>query len=275
MGVFFVKKRILKTVLIVIGVLALLFLALQGFVRFEEIKRAKAPGNVAAYDVVNQETHTPSVLTGKTILFLGSSVTDGAAATGQSFVELFEQLDGVHAIKEAKSGTTLVDKLTFYAMLAFGNGDSYIKRLKDIDPATPVDCVVCQLSTNDATMKLPLGEVSLSENLSAFDTKTVTGAMEYIIRYCRDTWSCPVVFYTGAYYESDAYAAMVKRLYNLKEKWDIGVIDLYTDADFNAIDKETYDLYMYDKIHPTKAGYLNWWMPKMEAELTKLLETEE
>ena len=269
------KKRILKIVLILLGAIVLLFLALRGFVRLEENKRAKAPGNAAAYDVAIQKKHAPSVLTGKTVLFLGSSVADGAAAKGQSFVELFEQLDGVHAIKEAKSGTTLVDKLTFYAMLAFGNGDSYIKRLKEIDPALPIDCVVCQLSTNDATMKLPLGEVSPADDLAAFDTKTVTGAIEYIIRYCRDTWNCKVVFYTGAYYESEPYAAMVQRLYDLREKWGIGVIDLYTDADFNAIDQETYDLYMYDKIHPTKAGYLNWWMPKMEAELTKLLETEE
>ena len=26
-------------------------------------------------------------------------------------------------------------------------------------------------------------------------------------------------------------------------------------------------LYMFDGIHPTQAGYLNWWTPKMEAYL--------
>lgn len=25
-----------------------------------------------------------------------------------------------------------------------------------------------------------------------------------------------------------------------------------------------YDFYMYDKIHPTKAGYLEWWLPTIQ-----------
>jgi len=186
-------------------------------------------------------------------------------------VELFEALDGVNCIKEAKSGTTLVDKTSVSARIVFGNGDSYIKRLKQLDPGAKVDCVVCQLSTNDATTKQPIGEISTSDELSAFDTKTVTGAMEYIIRYCQDTWRCPVVFYTGSYYKSDEYEAMVKRLYELRDKWDIEIIDLYTNEAFNAIEPETYRFYMYDPIHPTKAGYIQWWMPKIESELTNIL----
>ena len=99
--------------------------------------------------------------------------------------------------------------------------------------------------------------------------------MEYVIRSSMDRWNCPVVFYTGSYYESDAYSAMVKRLYELQDKWQIGIIDLYTDEVLNAIDKETYDLYMYDPIHPTKAGYAEWWMPKMELELIRILSESE
>ena len=264
------RKQLWKILLIVAAVLAFLYLALQGYVAWEEKKRAAAPGNADAYSAENLERHLTSVLSGKSILFLGSSVTYGAAAQGQSFVELFEVLDGVHAVKEAKSGTTLVDKTSVLAKVAFGNGDSYVKRLKAVDPTIPVDCVVCQLSTNDATMKLPLGEIVPSES-GDFDTGTVTGAMEFIIRYCRDTWDCPVVFYTGSYYESAEYTAMVERLYDLKGKWNIGVIDLYTDDAFNDIDEETYQFYMFDPIHPTKAGYVEWWMPKMESELTSIL----
>lgn len=263
---------------IALGLLAVILLAeaaLQIYIAIEEKKRADAPGNAERYAVEQLERHPDSVLTGKTVLFLGSSVTYGAAAEEQSFVELFEKLDGVHAIKEAKSGTTLVDKTAFFALIAFGNGESYVKRLKKIDPSTQVDCVVCQLSTNDATLKLPLGEISDSTELAAFDTGTVTGAMEWIIRYCGDTWDCPVVFYTGSCYESPEYAAMVDRLRALQQKWNVGVIDLYTDERFNDIDAETYAFYMYDEIHPTKAGYLEWWFPKMEAELIAILTGKE
>ncbi len=165
-----------------------------------------------------------------------------------------------------------MDKTSLPALIAFGDGDSYIKRLKELDPEQTVDCLVCQLSTNDATKKLPMGEISSSEELSSFDTQTVTGAIEYILRYCRDTWRCPVVFYTGSWYESTEYEAMVHRLYELRDKWDFGLVDLYTDEAFNDIDQETYDFYMFDSIHPTKAGYLEWWMPKLEAELTAFLK---
>ena len=131
--------------------------------------------------------------------------------------------------------------------------------------------MVIQLSTNDATLKLPLGEISGSTDIADFDTQTVTGAIEWIIRYSRDTWNCPVVFYTGSHYDSAEYAAMVDCLMELKEKWDIGVIDLYTDDMFNDIDEESYGLYMADPIHPTKAGYVEWWFPKMEADLIRIL----
>ena len=225
----------------------------------EEKKRANAPGNSSKYDYSRLEKHADSVITGKTIIFLGSSVTYGAAAEGQSFVELFEQLDGVNAIKEAKSGTTLVDKTS-------GDGRSYIKRLNSLDPEMHVDCVVCQLSTNDATMKFPLGEIG--DN----DTGTITGAIEYIINYCHDTWGCPVIFYTGSYYESAEYAAMVDRLYEIAYKLDVGIIDLYTDRDFNNISEDDYAVYMYDPIHPTRAGYSEWWMPKLEIGLKMLFE---
>ena len=269
------KKKGIRVVGILIAVLVVLYLALRVYIAVEEKKRADAPGNAAQYDAENLERRPDSVLTGKRILFLGSSVTFGAAAEGQSFVELFEALDGVRAVKEAESGTTLADRTSLLALVAFGNGDSYVKRLKAVDTDLPLDCVVVQLSTNDATMKLPLGEVSRSEAPADFDTETVTGAMEWIIRYCRDVWGCPVVFYTGSRYDSAEYAAMVDRLYDLREKWGVGVIDLYTDEAFNAIDRETYAFYMYDDIHPTKAGYLEWWFPKMEADLIGILSEKE
>ena len=263
-------KKITKAVLGLLAGCALLEGGLQVYVQKEEKKRAEAEGNSRQYDYSNLQAHQESVLKDKKILFLGSSVTYGAAAQGQSFVELFEKLDGVQAIKEAKSGTTLVDEKSVMALVAFGNGDSYVKRLKKINADT-LDCVVCQLSTNDATMKKPLGIVSAQTALSAYDTKTITGAMEYIIQYCKEKWNCPVVFYTGSYYDSAEYSAMVQRLHDLQKKWDIGIIDLYTDEEFNNISKEQYALYMFDPIHPTRAGYSKWWMPRMEAELIRFL----
>lgn len=216
----------------------------------------------ARYDVDNVGALADSPLAGKRICYLGSSVTYGARANGVSFVEYLSARNSCEYVKEAVSGTTLVDE----------NEDSYIHRmLNNIDSDEKFDAFVCQLSTNDATKKLPLGEISDSRELDSFDTQTIIGAMEYVIVYARQTWDCPVVFYTGTKYESQEYQAMVDALLKLQEKYGIGVINLWDDEEMNAVSKREYLRYMYDPIHPTKAGYLDWWVPKMESYLYEYL----
>lgn len=203
------------------------------------------------------------VLAGKRIIFLGSSVTFGAAAGGESFVEWLERLDGIIAVKEAVSGTTLVDEPS-------GGCESYIARMKKIGKDIVADAFICQLSTNDASQKKALGAISESFLKEDFDTLTVAGAMEYVIAYARETWNCPVIFYTGTRYDSREYAAMVELLWELAKKWEIGVIDLWNDERMNAVSAEDYSRYMADPVHPAKEGYLEWWTPVFEAYLCGL-----
>ncbi len=80
-------------------------------------------------------------------------------------------------------------------------------------------------------------------------------------------WGCPVVFYTNSHYENAEYVAMVEALRALKGEREFFLIDLYSDSEFNAISKEQRALYMEDAIHPTRAGYLLWWTPRMERDL--------
>lgn len=201
-----------------------------------------------------------NILQNRTIIFLGSSVTYGAAAGGVSFVEEIAEKCGCIAIKEAVSGTTLVDS----------GEESYISRMKELK-VERADLFLCQLSTNDATQGQPIGKVSESTELSDFDTSTVAGAMEYIIAYARATWGCPVAFYTNPRYDSEAYEAMVELLYRLQEKWKIGVVDLWNDKEFNNITSVQYERYMADPVHPTQAGYSEWWTPVMVDALVKIL----
>jgi hypothetical protein len=104
-----------------------------------------------------------------------------------------------------------------------------------------------------------------------FDTTTVTGAIEHIIRYAKDTWRCPVMFYTGSRFDSPAYGAMVNALHKIAEKWGIDVIDLWNGEAFNAIPPEARALYMADDVHPVMAGYRDWWLPEMERQITGYL----
>lgn len=201
------------------------------------------------------------ILSGKTIIFLGSSVTYGAAAEGESFVDLLEKYDGIKAVKEAVSGTTLAD-----------GEESYITRMKRIGTAVRADCFVCQLSTNDASQKKPVGRISESHRMEDFDTATVIGAIEYIIAYARKVWKCPVAFYTGTYYESSIYEELVIQLAKLRQKWGIGVLDLWNDPEMNRVTAEDYKRYMEDPIHPTAAGYREWWLPRFEQYLEQFLK---
>lgn len=194
-------------------------------------------------------------LKGKTILFLGSSVTYGSAANGVSFAELLAEYCGCRSVKEAVSGTTLVDN----------GADSYVARMKTMDTALKADLFVCQLSTNDATQRLPMGVLD-----GRMDTATIAGAIEYIVDYARRVWKCPVAFYTNPRYDSHNYAAMVALIKECADKLGIEVIDLWSDAAFNDLNDEERARFLDDPIHPTLEGYREWWLPVFEKRIMEI-----
>lgn len=219
-------------------------------------------GNYGEYSLKNTSAVENSPIKDKTVIFLGSSVTYGYGSMGVSFADFLEKTDGIKAIKEAVSGTTLVDV----------KGNSYVSRMKTIDKNIKADAFVCQLSTNDATKEMPLGEISKSYDISDFDTQTIAGAIEYIIAYAKTTWNCPVIFYTQAKYDSDHYAKMVDLLLEIQDKWDITVIDFWNDAEINYITEDQRKIYLIDHIHPTKAGYKEWWLPEFQESLYEVIK---
>ena len=176
-------------------------------------------------------------LKNKTLLFLGSSVTYGSASKGVSFVDIIREY-GATCIKEAVSGTTLADT----------NGKSYVSRLKAIDKNIRIDLFICQLSTNDASKKIAIGEIKKS--------------ICFILDYVKKTYGCPILFYTGTYFKSESYKSMIELLYSLKEEYRFYILDLYHDEDMLNVSEEDYNRYMSDPIHPTFLGYKEWWTPK-------------
>lgn len=262
------KKRT-KVILIILAAVVVLqaaWIAFCGwkwgwgpFHKLSEYRYRSMPGNADRYAVSQVKPSGDETLKGKTVIFLGSSVTYGAASLGESFADDLSARLQCNVVKEAVSGTTL----------STTSPNSYVTRLDNIK-TRQADLFSCQLSTNDASQKKPLGEVTDSERMEDFDTDTVAGAMEYIIAYAKDKWDCPVVFYTNPKYDSDEYAAMVELLYEIRDKWGIGVIDLWTELP--EITEEERALYMADAIHPTRAGYLEWWTPVMEKDIIEMME---
>lgn len=262
------KKRT-KVILIILAAVVVLqaaWIAFCGwkwgwgpFHKLSEYRYRSMPGNADRYAVSQVKPSGDETLKGKTVIFLGSSVTYGAASLGESFADDLSARLQCNVVKEAVSGTTL----------STTSPNSYVTRLDNIK-TRQADLFICQLSTNDASQKKPLGEVTDSERMEDFDTDTVAEAMEYIIAYAKDKWDCPVVFYTNPKYDSDEYAAMVELLYEIRDKWGIGVIDLWTELP--EITEEERALYMADAIHPTRAGYLEWWTPVMEKDIIEMME---
>ncbi len=178
--------------------------------------------------------------------FLGSSVTYGAANHGSSFVNYIANTLDCRVIKEAVSGTTLADN----------NANSYVSRMLANIPATEkIDHLIVQLSTNDVTQNIVVGDVAPNKNIEEFDRTTTVGAMEYIIAYAKKTWGCKVSFYTNPCYNNAQYEALMKKLDLLKAKWNIGVVDFYYYTDMDALDQATLSSYMADPIHPNAMGY--------------------
>lgn len=200
----------------------------------------------------------------KTVIFLGSSVTYGSKSGGYSFADCLEDEYGIISVKEAVSGTTLADN----------DSSSYISRMKTIDKSIKADAFFCQLSTNDAKKKIPLGVVSDSFDADLFDTKTVAGAIEYIISYAKNVWNCPVFFYTGTKYDSEYYEKMVELLLTIQKKHKIKILDLWNSEKMNSVSKEEYSFFMSDGVHPNINGYREWWMPEFRDFLLQNLQEE-
>ena len=263
-------KKIWKLFLKIFVILAAVLLLLQGMSGngpLKELNNVYASfmvGNKEEYSFSHIEERNDSILKDKNIAILGSSVAFGAMSGGDSIGEYFARRFGCHLYKEAVSSTTLSDIMPW----------SYVRRINNLNNGTNYDLFICQLSTNDSTFKIKLGEIAEDKDLNSFDTKTVTGALEYIICYAEANFDCPIVFFTGSYYENAYYKAMVERLKELQNKHEFGILNLYEDEAFNSISDEHRKLYMHDKIHPTRAGYRDWWCPELERQLIEYLKGE-
>lgn len=207
-------------------------------------------GNSSKYSCESIEPLEHSPLKGMDICFLGSSITLGYGSLNESFVDFLAKHNQANFYKEAVNGTTLVQEND--------NDESYVTRSKRIDRNRHFDLFVCQLSTNDASKNKKLG------NINDINPDNICGAINTIIEYVRNTWECPILFYSNCYFESDSYLKMVETFKKIALNKNVGFIDLYSDEKFNDISSDDRSLFMADTLHPTKAGYLKWWLPKIE-----------
>lgn len=214
------------------------------------------PGNAPEYsfDFIFPVENSP--LKDKQILVLGSSVAQGTSSKGFGVSEYLEKRFSCACTKDTVRGTTIADT----------GPQSILRRLKTHGADESYDLILCQLSTNDATKRLPVGRAGKEK-----DTETIRAGLSEIISYVHQTWNCPLVFFTSCRFVNDRYDAMVALLHELTDSTTVGVLDLWNNKNFNTISKAERKLYMADSIHPTMAGYRDWWGPELERQLRNYL----
>lgn len=222
-------------------------------------KIVQAPGNGVEYSMSATKA-SDNKLSNKQIAFLGSSVTYGAGALSESFVEFLKKKDGIYPFKEAVSGTTLAET----------GDDSYVARLEKLPILENISAFVLQLSTNDSREKVPMGAISDGEK---YDITTTIGAIEYILDYVKKTWDCPVLIYSNPRFNSKEYGELVEQTKKLQEKWGFTFLNMWDDDRFNYNDEDR-ELYMIDEVHPTRAGYKLSWTPEFEEALIRIYEKQ-
>lgn len=190
-----------------------------------------------------------TILKGKRILFIGSSVTRGAASMNISFADMLQKKYNIYMIKDAIDGTTLVDV----------DSNSYISRLKKYTARDNIDLLVVQLSTNDSYKNFSIrgGEGSIENSISI------------IVDYAEKVLNCPVLFFTNPPpVDNTRYKEMVELLVEIGKNNKIYIIDFYNN-EFNSMSQYEYQLCMFDHVHPTLAGYFHW-LPYFEDVLEKI-----
>lgn len=214
-------------------------------------------------------------LTGRKLLFLGSSITKGLGAENTSFADYIRVRDKAKVNKLAENGTTMARPSV---------ADSYVRRLHNNDPESFVpDIFVCQLSLNDSLAKnnvklgtLPViesGDLSPAVLQDLYDNSTtVGGAIGYITAYASYYWpDSQIVFFTvrnNGY--NTQYIKMRTMLYDAQKQYgNIKIIDMWSIKELTNLknDLSTFCLYMRDDNHPKMAGYLYQWTPVFEKKL--------
>ena len=239
------------------------------------------PGNADVFSIANCPTLKDSPIKGKTIYWLGSSITYGLCARSEATADFVAKHNGCTSVKEATSGTSLAKQDPSEGMIDYIKGNlgidpsvediSYVTRVAYLPGKNP-DLFVLQMSTNDSNLQdYHIGTITDSFDMASFDISSTAGAIEYILAYVRDTWGCPVLLYTSPLLDTPNYLELVEASKVIAQKWNVALLDLNGDEEFNAKGRENLPLYMWDDLHPTRAGYELWWLPKFEEKIYSII----
>ena len=207
-----------------------------------------------------------SVLTGKSALFLGDSLTHASRDESTYYHSWAGRIGEVNGMDWVNAG---VDGASITSLKAVDK--QFITQLNDNRNRT-FDYVMIWGGINDAWIEAPIGTVSESMDPASFDTETFAGALEnlfYHVKTSNPNAICgyiimyPIVGLTeGRLEDWPLYAAEAIKVC---QKWNVPYLDLCNDIAFcRDVLKSDTTLYLPDHVHLDGQGY-DLIYPKIEA----------
>ena len=211
---------------------------------------------VSTFLYASADTSNKSILSDKTALFVGDSITygwDNAGGEHGGWVTRIAKLCGMKCVNAGVQGArishTRFDKEPIVKQLSSSSGD--------------YDMIVMHGGVNDARADIPMGKM-IEEGDTDYRIRSFGGGLEDLFSTAKTLYPDAELFYiTNFHLEGDqakqGYTADMGEYFALAEqiceKWDVTVIDLYNNTALNEKLECTTTKYLYDMLHPNAAGY--------------------
>ncbi|MBN1458674.1 MAG: SGNH/GDSL hydrolase family protein [Armatimonadetes bacterium] len=208
---------------------------------------------------------TSGVLYGKTALFCGDSICAGPPNADEAKAGWAGRIGALYGMITTNNGR-IAATVALSTDLSHGrkSDNRIINQIESVKNNT-YDYVILHGGVNDAMDSLPVGAMTDSTDVAAFDNTTFAGALEELFARAKEyfgektqigyivNYQTPMSNWGGATQDMSAY---VKVALQVCDKWNVSYLDLYDDLDFNqeVMKVSTKDNLM-DFLHPNDSGY--------------------
>lgn len=241
-----------------------------GYVYFGSNSSAATFANIRINGIDAMPTVTDAALSGKSALFVGDSISVGAADTAMAYGwgGRIGRKYGMEWVNNSRSGATFAedaDNLT---------NETIVEQI-EIKGDKSFDYVIIEGGVNDASANRPLGKISNSYDINDFDRNTFAGALEAALAYATTTWPDAHIGFVVTFQVNTIDKSATSQYYNVArtvcQKWNVPYLDLNGETVKAELDIEN-TTYLSDGLHPNAAAYdmlvdnyIEAWMLNMSA----------
>ncbi len=225
-------------------------------------------------DYILSELDKVLALEGKTVMAFGDSIMHGDGNRFVGIADMLSQRYKMTPVDYSKGGATFSTVKDREQI-----SDQIRRAVKNKEEA---DIILINGGTNDMRKSLP-GTISQGFNYQLNGRADFASGMEYALGLLRDNYPDTPVVYIRAH--DMEYGIERNELHfgtialDICDKWEIDVVDIFNDTDFNAHDDELKSVYTVhtklckngDSIHPNRLGYYKFYLPLVSDKAVELL----